>query len=448
MKRRIQDLLNLQTGQQLQADKILSQSEAKIHTLRRKLKEQQLHFKKGHTDCISISCALCYQPVVISGNQNQEYFFKHGYESGDCPIKTTGEYTHEEINRMKYNGAKESRRHIELKSAIAQALEGANSTCTDVRQEARITSTGLSKEWRKPDVQAVCGNKHLAFEIQLSTTFLDVIIERESFYHSEQIFMLWIFHKFSEGGSRFTEKDIYYANNRNAYVITDKTRERSNELGKLVLECHYQEPFISNKRIINRWMTQEVTLSDLSFDEVTFRVYYFDYDTAKSRLAEKLEEESLARKFSDFWERRQQLSGLDRLEEDRRYYALLKAENLIPTRFFDESSFPEDLKQILDALYCTKKGEIFAYRYDKWIQVANQVLEYHQQFAGIFIQALKTYEIIDEVRSSDRRGTFRKKLQNVVQGVKGKDPKYEQNLEFRPLFSVLFPELMNSREAA
>ena len=206
MKRLIHDLLNINTGESLDAETILQQPEAQIHKLRRLLKEQQLHFKKDNHSPISIVCALCHQPVIIVGNRNHEYFFKHGYESGDCPIKTSGQYSQDEIKRLKYNGAKESLRHIELKSAISSALQARNSKCTNVIEEKRIASSGLSTSWRKPDVIASCDEKTIAFEIQLSTTFLDVIVEREEFYQSEKIFMLWVFDNFTEGGARFTEK--------------------------------------------------------------------------------------------------------------------------------------------------------------------------------------------------------------------------------------------------
>lgn len=442
MKRLIQDLLDLNSGQPLKANDVLSQPEDQIHILRRQLKEQQLLFKKGDANSKSIVCSLCNQPVVIVGTQQQEYFFKHGYESGDCPIKTTGKYTHEEINRMKYNGAKESYLHISLKSAIASALQGKNSLCENVRKEKRISAQGLAKEWRRPDVQAEYQNMKLAFEIQLSTTFLDVIVERESFYQSENIFMLWVFYNFSESGSRFTEKDIYYANNRNAYAINDTTKARSLELGELVLLCHYQEPYLSGRNIEDHWKSKEVTLGSLTFDTTTHRVYYFDYDTAVSKLKAELQDSALSNRLTKYWEHRLNLSDSERYEEDQKYFAQLKSEGLIPKSQINQSSFPEELRQILNALFCAKKGEMFAYRYDKWIQVANQVLEYHHQFAGIFIQALKVYGLMDEVLSSDRRGTFQAKRQRVAKGVKDNDPLFTQNLEYRQLFTTLFPELI------
>jgi len=103
MKRQIQELLNLKYGNELSANDIFAQPEDKIFELRRKLTECY----KNNEDYIV--CSLCYQPVYIAGNIKKEFFFKHRHERGDCPIKTKGKYSQEEINRMKYNGVKESK---------------------------------------------------------------------------------------------------------------------------------------------------------------------------------------------------------------------------------------------------------------------------------------------------------------------------------------------------
>ena len=47
----------------------------------------------------------------------------------------------------------------------------------------------------KPDVYAVIEGREYAFEIQLNTTFLSVIEEREAFYKND-VSILWIFKHF------------------------------------------------------------------------------------------------------------------------------------------------------------------------------------------------------------------------------------------------------------
>lgn len=89
-------------------------------------------------------------------------------------------FVQRQIAAMKYNGAKESLLHRQMKLWLVESLY-ASGQFTDIRQEKRWQGT-ITSEWRKPDVRAVFGGTPIAFEIQLSTTFLDVIVERRRFY--------------------------------------------------------------------------------------------------------------------------------------------------------------------------------------------------------------------------------------------------------------------------
>jgi hypothetical protein len=51
----------------------------------------------------------------------------------------------------------------------------------------------ISGEWRKPDVRATYNDVNIAFEIQLSTTYLDVIVGRRQFYLEQGGLLFWIF---------------------------------------------------------------------------------------------------------------------------------------------------------------------------------------------------------------------------------------------------------------
>ncbi|MDH8399264.1 hypothetical protein QIG82_27740, partial [Klebsiella pneumoniae] len=52
-------------------------------------------------------------------------------------------------------------------------------------QETRWRATSDPKTWRQPDVQAAREGQRFAFEVQLSTTFLGVVVERRIFYREE-----------------------------------------------------------------------------------------------------------------------------------------------------------------------------------------------------------------------------------------------------------------------
>ncbi|MEG9134434.1 DUF6035 family protein, partial [Acinetobacter baumannii] len=65
----------------------------------------------------------------------------------------------------------------------------------NIRVESVCKSIDLS-EWRKPDVSALYLNKLIVFEGQLSTTFLNVIIDRKVFYQDNNACLIWIFDRF------------------------------------------------------------------------------------------------------------------------------------------------------------------------------------------------------------------------------------------------------------
>ena len=93
----------------------------------------------------------------------------------------------------------------------------------------------------------------MAWEIQLSTTFLNVIVAREDFYRELGTYIMWVFNEFNPERLRFTEKDIYWQNMANAFVVDERTMALSSARGVLVLECHYLVPFFNDGDIDHRW---------------------------------------------------------------------------------------------------------------------------------------------------------------------------------------------------
>ena len=65
------------------------------------------------------------------------FYFKHLHASDDCPIKTDSTYTKDEVRCMKYNGAKESAAHIELKNYLSEQLKKDDSF-SDVKNEFKL----------------------------------------------------------------------------------------------------------------------------------------------------------------------------------------------------------------------------------------------------------------------------------------------------------------------
>lgn len=423
MQRSISDLIEIERGQELKADDILSQPEENIFKLRRRLKEC---CKRNENYLV---CGLCYQPVYLAGTPRGEFFFKHRHERGDCPFKTKGKYSQAEINRMKYNGQKESLLHKDLKNFIfAQINE--DKRYTDVSKEERIKSKGLSKDWRKPDVSSVFEGRQLVFEIQLSTTYLDVITERELFYFDEKIFILWIFHQFDIDRLRFTEKDIYHLNKGNAFVINDEATRLSEEAGELLFLCYYKFPISQNGSLSFTWQSKYVRINDLTFDEKTFKVYFFDFNRAELELKMQQNRHRL-KEFEDYWKKRGTLLDSERRNQDS-YYCRLFGEIGIQV-----NKFERPLTSLLNALFSVKRGEIIGYKFKSFVELANLIFEARKEYIRIFLWAFAIYGRKHLVVNAE---SFQRKLKKYKE-LRNNDPSYKQTSQFNTLLSSLFPEL-------
>ena len=178
-KRTIETIFSLKSGLQIDTGDWLRDArrqEDKVFQLRAQI-QGQIRSKQ-----IEYVCLYCKQPVVLrgglsSGYSSKQLHFSHLSKSDDCPIKDKHRFTEEEIRRIKYNGAKESELHYTLKTKLAYYL-AQNKDVLKVRVEEVYKNLAISKEWRKPDVLTEWGNKQIAFELQLSTTFLSVIVGR------------------------------------------------------------------------------------------------------------------------------------------------------------------------------------------------------------------------------------------------------------------------------
>lgn len=416
MKRKIQDLRNIVTGDTLNADKWLgSLKEPDLFELRGKLKRDYKENK------VEIVCEICNQPVYLVGNIKKEHYFKHWQELGDCPIKTKGRYSQEEINRMKYNGAKESKAHIAIKEHLYNFLSK-DSLCSQVNKEQVVKSINVEGWWKKPDLSLCFADKKMVIEIQLSTTYLDVIIDRTLFYEKNKTMMLWVFAEKARQGFRFAEKDIFYSNKRNAFIVTSESRRISGEKGRLHLLCCYQEPYLEEDIIKDRWNEKIISINELKFDKNQFKVCYYDYE----QRVKELKIDGLAKKFESCWVDQNGCS-----EEERR--KLL--DNLIGKLNelnIDVESADYKLSNIISALYSLKYGRIIKYKFSNLLELSNMILEQYREHTCIYLLAKDIFNRRKEVENAD---SFQRKVKRYKDEQPSQDKKYEN------LLTILFPEL-------
>lgn len=280
----------------IDVDVFFQQSEMELTQWRSQIRER---YKRDKTKPY-FTCAWCQSPVTLARrtdhmqiNSFGTFFFKHIPELENnpnfkCPVKHIKQLSEQEKTALNYQIAKETKQHKLLKENIYKSLK-VDSTFRDIHIEQIRKSIDL-KQWRKPDVSAQYKNQLIVFEGQLSTTFLNVIIDRKIFYQDNNACLLWIFNHFepTEKAKKQSMQDIYYNNNANAFVVNDLTVAESIKLKAFVLECHYIKPEIQNNQIINTWHKTLMNFHSLIRNDATKQIYYFDYEATYRELKQKL----------------------------------------------------------------------------------------------------------------------------------------------------------------
>lgn len=244
-------------------------------------------------------CDVCYQPVVLRGTTDRTKYFAHPKNSEDCPIKVTSQFTVDELLAMQFNGKKESRAHREHKNLIAGIIRKDTLFEDEVAIEPTYRekhSFGVAKRWRRPDISAVykAGNQNVVFELQISTTFLDVIIKREDFYRENDTYIVWVFLDFDP--EKFTSLDISYANRANAFEFDDVAKEKSLQEGRLFLTCHYRVPHQNDDLTIGyKWDSILADFSELNFDHLSKKIYAVDTEAILANVKQNIADEKKSR---------------------------------------------------------------------------------------------------------------------------------------------------------
>lgn len=277
LSRTIEEVFDKKEGVFIKSSEFFKQSEGELVSWRRTLEESILIGQPR------LVCSHCDQMVKLLGRRTERgkiAFFAHLHDSDDCDIKTTGSpMSKEEFLAKKYGKIRESERHMRLKGFIAEMLSTPRSVdagVSNVEIEKTVKSNLPYLNWRKPDVMADYKGKKIVFELQLSTTFLGVVVDRDIFYRLNNYFIIWVFN--FDDNQEYVNlenlmcKDIYYANKRNVFLLDHDAQIKSKEEGKLYLKCRWIDEN-------NKFTTGSlVAVDELLFDEEQCKPYYVDAD--------------------------------------------------------------------------------------------------------------------------------------------------------------------------
>lgn len=297
IKRTITEVLNYETGECIDSFEFFQKPIDQIIVFRSEL-QKAIEGIRG----LLFTCYYCRQKIRIRGGISHEnaskseiFHFAHLKDSDDCHIKTKNKFSREEVDRIKYNGEKESVLHRTLKENIAQCLRKNEQSIGHVSsvEVEKVIKAKVEKEWKKPDINVFYKENRMAIELQLSTTWLNVITKRQHFYKEQGIFIFWIFNKFDleDDTRKLTFDDVIFTNNQNAYVFNYDNYERSILENDLVIKCYYKTYKRNHLNLEENWSQAYIKLSDLIFDEINCRVYYFDSEGQKEIIEQEIKEE-------------------------------------------------------------------------------------------------------------------------------------------------------------
>ncbi len=385
-------------------------------------------------------CSVCGAAVQLVSRTDRSFYFRHMPEEEDrgCPINTKGQHTPDEIKAMQYNGAKESLAHQRLKQIVSDSVRA------DIRfgepSVERVWRGMERKAWRKPDVQAVWDDKRFAFEIQLSTTFLSVIVDRRDFYRAENGHLIWIFQRFDPQRTRRAEEDIFFNNNSNVFIVDQHTLRRSREAQRLALECWFAVPRMIDDHIEDEWQRSEVFIDDLTFDLPRQRVYFFDYEAARNELERKAITEKhshLRSEFENFWREHGGSYSKDGLKIWGRLRDSFQAVGVALPEYYETNPFSGVVSMMLSA----KHGEPIGYRYQRLIEVTNIAFNSYKHYLYLFGWALKVYGHEASLAVQDSKGTWARRRRIIREAMQAQSPDYERRTDYDSIILFLLPEL-------
>ena len=196
---------------------------------------------------------------------------------------------------MKYKGAQENEAHRRLKALIEGSLLA----------DPRFQDVLAEKVWRgqrdptslwRPDIQARLDGLRIAFEAQLTTTFLDVVIGRKTFYRAEGGLLVWVLPHFDPAYRQLTIDDLLFNNNANVLVVDRESAEASEAAGRLMLRCAFRRPVMEAGGLGSVWESELVAWDDLTIDLEGQRVFAFDSEGEERRLIRERNQALAARR--------------------------------------------------------------------------------------------------------------------------------------------------------
>ncbi|MCV4264481.1 DUF6035 family protein [Pseudomonas capsici] len=388
-------------------------------------------------------CALCMASVILVRTKERRFHFRHhprAEAENKCSISTRGQLSAEQINCIKYNAAKESSAHLRLKGIIRDSLI-ADEQCSEPLVERVWKGMRLADraQWRKPDVQAEINGQRLAFEVQLSTTYLTEIAGRREFYRANNGAMVWIFHSFDPSSTRTSEEDIFFLNNNNVFIVNEATLARSRVAKRMALDCWYAIPHLRGKTIIDEWVMEGVFLDQLTVNAQEQKVFFKDYDALRAELLSSVSSDTAWQAFLDFW---MQHAATDSKESDEAWRAL--REQLNTAR--PDLPLPSDYRMgkfhgAVSIMLSARFGYPVGYNLPRLLNVANTAFDHYKGYLLAFGWTLREFGNEQLLADQDAKQTWQRRKKVIREGLERMDDAFRQDRSYNHVIAFLIPEI-------
>jgi len=386
------------------------------------------------------ACALCSVPVYAVASPEKHFFFRHSVEDGSCPAQTRHGLSQSDILARKYHGLRESEAHKRIKRLIERSLIGDPSFVPEsIQQETRWRASGDPKSWRQPDVQATRGDQRFAFEVQLSTTFLGVVVERRLFYRDEGATLIWVLGRFEPDYRRLTVDDLLFSNNSNILVVDDETTRVSEDTRCFQVRCFYRRPVRDGLAIRDQWEEKLIRFAELTIEVPQQRAYYFDYDGEARRLLEE-DEGALRNEVFACWQSVK--PHFDRSPESLARWQAIKSRLAVRgVELPDTPSYDGSFRAMMHCLLSAERGAPVGWQFNALIEVAHHVAQGYPEHLLSFGYALKLSGRDALVEKQDATGKWRRRREHVRKQMKAGDPSVAPDQRWLPALCFLFPAI-------
>ncbi|HRJ01749.1 MAG TPA: DUF6035 family protein [Hyphomonas sp.] len=336
----------------------------------------RVRFQAGNSRLL---CARCGKPVYVSlsgagigeHRDGRDAFFAHHAGTAKACEWSTASQSPRDIDRQKFGGAGEGLQHQQLKALLAAMLE-ADPAFSSICVEHVISRP---PKWRKPDVSAKFLGGVIAFDLQLATTQLPVIVAREEFYAQHGIRYVWVTSTNDAVNlAKQAFQDIYWNNNAQIFGIDGRAEAATRAAGELHIWVLSVAPrfdesglrTVWERRLVPRskieWMTPtgRPAFTGSKFEASVRDLIETKFADARKRLLTMVRDEQQQSEAGRAWDEIAVAVGAPRwhqAQDDRAFKAIGVLATSAAGRKMDASHFPPDamtavFNDLLEAKSC------------------------------------------------------------------------------------------------